>query len=92
MGRISHPAFQTSLYDVIYAPNQFTPAYMGLLDVIVELGPRQSCYDAALDCLNGVRVLPEKYLYFSSIPLWPGLNVACPDPLRIEGHIFYYYP
>ena len=90
--RIASAHFQTNLYDVIYAPNQFTPAYTGLLEVILAMGPRQSSYDAAMACFNGVRTIPSQYLYFSGVAYWPALQIACPDPIRIDGHIFYYYP
>ena len=90
--RIASAHFQTNLYDVIYAPNQFTPAYTGLLEVILAMGPRQSSYDAAMACFNGVRTIPSHYLYFSGVAYWPALQIACPDPIRIDGHVFYYSP
>ena len=90
--RIASSHFQTNLYDVIYAPNQFTPAYTGMLEVILAMGPRQSSYDAAMDCFNGVRTIPPQYLYFSGVAFWPALQIPCPNPIRIDGHVFYYYP
>ena len=92
LSRIKNPAFQTTLYDVIYGPGQFTPALTGLLGVILAMGPRQSCYDAALECLNGKWVIPERYLFFCSEASWKTKTIACPEPLHIEGHVFYYYP
>ena len=92
LARIAHPQFQTNLYDVIYAPNQFTPAYTGLLEVILAMGPRQSSYDVALECLNGKWAIPQKYMYFCSVESWPSKSIACPDPWTIGNHVFYYYP
>lgn len=48
-----------SLYDVIYAPGQFTPAYL-----VSSTTPTQSCINAATQVLTSGVTIPSNVLYF----------------------------
>lgn len=48
-----------SLYDVIYAPGQFTPAYL-----VSSTTPTQSCINAATQVLSSGVTIPSNVIYF----------------------------
>lgn len=48
-----------SLYDVIYAPGQFTPAYL-----VSSTTPTQSCVNAATQVLSSGVTIPSNVIYF----------------------------
>ncbi len=91
--RILDPRFQMTIYDVIYAPNQFTPAYTGNLDILLARGgTRESSFATARDCFNGARSIPERFLYFSAENQWDWVLqwMEIHETLQIGNHIFYY--
>ena len=91
--RILDPRFQLTIYDVIYAPNQFTPAYTGNLDILLARGgTRESSFATARDCFNGARSIPERFLYFSAESQWDWVLqwMEIHETLQIGNHIFYY--
>lgn len=55
MNRVRSGAYPSTIYGVIFASWQFTPAMCGKLDQVYESGKiRQSCIDAAKEALSGV--------------------------------------
>lgn len=53
MNRVKSPAYPNTMYSVIYASGQFTPARSGRVARVYESGPPESCYQAAAAALNG---------------------------------------
>ena len=53
MNRVKSPAYPNTIYSVIYASGQFTPAMSGKVARIYESGPKDICYQAAAAALNG---------------------------------------
>ncbi len=54
MNRVKCPAYPNTMYSVIYASGQFTPAMSGKVDRVYASGQvRQSCIDAAKEALAG---------------------------------------
>ncbi len=49
-----HRGYASSIYGVIYAPGQFSPAGSGRVAQILSQGPSGSCLQAAQEALNGV--------------------------------------
>ncbi len=88
--RILSPQFQMTIYDVIYGPGQFTPVTNGTLDIMLAKGARESCVQAARDCLNGVRTIPEEYLFFCSLNSWYSKPKKYIEYFQLGSHMFYY--
>lgn len=53
MNRVRSAAYPNSLYGVIYASGQFTPAGAGSVDRRIEAGVSATCLQAAREALNG---------------------------------------
>ena len=54
INRLEKGCYGSSLADVIYQPEQFTPAYNGLVNQVLESGKvNESCYAAAREALAG---------------------------------------
>ena len=53
MNRVRSGAYPSTVYDVIYASGQFTPAKTGSLSRVYNNGPKQICIQAAIEALNG---------------------------------------
>lgn len=53
MNRVRSPAYPATVYDVIYASGQFTPAKTGSLSRVYNAGPKEICYQAAREALGG---------------------------------------
>lgn len=53
MNRVRSGAYPDSVYDVIFASGQFTPAFSGSLQRVYANGPSAVCYQAAGEVLNG---------------------------------------
>jgi len=53
MNRVKSPAYPNTMYAVIYASGQFTPAKSGRVAKVYNSGPPESCYQAAAAALNG---------------------------------------
>ena len=60
LNRTKNPVFPSTIYDVIFQKNQFTPAKSGS----IHLTPNEESILAAKLCLEGVEVLPTA-LYFN---------------------------
>lgn len=55
MNRLEKGTYGSTLVDVIYQPEQFTPAYNGLVNKVLANGKvNESCYQAAREALAGV--------------------------------------
>lgn len=83
MNRVESPRFPNTLKGVIYQSGQFSPAWTGRLDKVLERGPRPLCYTAAKAALNGARYAPVKHCYFfrSASTGVSGINVG--------GNVFF---
>lgn len=53
MNRVKSPAYPNTIYSVIYASGQFTPAMSGKVARVYESGPPERCYQAAAASLMG---------------------------------------
>lgn len=53
MNRVKSPAYPNTIYSVIYASGQFTPAMSGKVAKVYESGAPDSCYQAAAAAING---------------------------------------
>ncbi|MCQ2520432.1 MAG: cell wall hydrolase [Lachnospiraceae bacterium] len=53
INRVRSGAYPSTVYDVIYASGQFTPAKTGSLSRVYNQGPKQICLQAAQEALNG---------------------------------------
>ncbi len=65
LNRVLSTSFENTIYDVIYAPGQFTPAMTGLLDQVLASGASETSYAAARAALNGENPVGD-CLYFNS--------------------------
>lgn len=54
MNRVRSSAYPNTIYSVIYASGQFTPAGSGLVDRRLQNGVSESCLQAAQEAINGV--------------------------------------
>ena len=54
MNRVKSPAYPNTIYSVIYASGQFTPAMSGRVARVYESGPSQTCLQAAIEAIQGV--------------------------------------
>ncbi len=54
VNRLKLGRYGNSLYNVIYAPSQFSPAGSGQVAAVLAAGPKASCIQAAQDALAGV--------------------------------------
>ncbi len=53
MNRVNSPAYPSTVYNVIFASGQFTPAKSGSLARVYSKGPKDSCIQAAREALAG---------------------------------------
>ena len=53
MNRVRSQAYPETVFDVIFATGQFTPVKSGFLSRVYNEGPREICYQAAREALNG---------------------------------------
>ena len=53
VNRVRSGAYPSTVYDVIYASGQFTPAKSGSLSRVYNKGPKESCLQAARQALGG---------------------------------------
>ena len=53
MNRVKSPAYPNTIYSVIYASGQFTPAMSGKVARIYNSGPPELCLQAAIAAING---------------------------------------
>lgn len=86
LNRVKDPYFPNTIHDVIYAPNQFPPAYNGKLDQAI---PNESVKKATLAAMNGENNV-EGALYFhnprvSGGGFWNSLTLVD----EIGNHRFY---
>lgn len=70
-----------SLYDVIYAPGQFTPAYL-----VSSTTPTQSCIDAATQVLSGGITIPSNVIYFRA-----GYYFDWAEPYTNMDNVYFSY-
>ncbi len=54
MNPVRSGAYPSTLYGVIYASGQFSPAGSGKVDARIAKGVKSSCLKAATEALNGV--------------------------------------
>ncbi len=86
MNRVESPRFPNTIYDVIFAPNQFTPTRNGA----INKEPNEQSVVAAKLCLEGVRVGGDA-LYFVNPRISPNSWAARNRPyvMTIGGHAFF---
>ena len=83
MNRIESPKWPSTLHDVIYQKNQFSPVRTGKLDRILANGPASLCYTVAKDALNGARLDKVKNCYsFRMVGTWS-------NGIVVGDNIFY---
>lgn len=81
MNRVRSPRFPNTIYEVIFAPGQFSPAMDGKVDRVLESGKiNESCIKAAKEALSGVSNVGDMK-YFRT--------VNGRDGLIIGNHVFY---
>ena len=80
MNRVRSAAFPNTIYGVIYAPGQFTPAGAGLVDKRLANGLSASCLQAAQEALSGYSNVGAA-LYFRRTGSHEGLVVG--------NHVFW---
>lgn len=73
--------FAGSIYDVIYQPGQFTPAYTGRLASRLSKGVSSSCLQAAQEALNGVDNVNGALFFKRASSGQPGIVIG--------NHVFY---
>lgn len=83
LNRTKHPDFPNTIYDVIFAKNQFPPAHK---PGFKELTPDRSCVIAAKMALEGINNI-DKCLYFNNRPF---KNKSKDLYKQIDGEYFYY--
>lgn len=83
INRVRSSAFrQNTIFDVIYAPSQFSPASNGALALaLANNSATDACYNAARDAMSGAS--PVGNCVFFRTPV-PGL-----EGIVIGGHVFY---
>lgn len=86
MNRVESPKFPNTIYEVIFAPKQFTPAMTGS----INREPNAESVIAAKLCLEGVRVGGNS-LYFVNPNVSPNSWAARHRPyvMTIGGHAFF---
>ncbi|MFI3238830.1 MAG: cell wall hydrolase [Lachnospiraceae bacterium] len=82
LNRVRSSKYPNSVYGVIYASGQFTPALTGKLDAVMISGKAtQSCYNAAKEALNGYTNVGDS-LYFR-------VNNGSREGYVLGNHVFY---
>lgn len=76
-----HSGYGGSLYDVIYARGQFSPAGSGQVAAAAAAGPRASCIQAAQEALSGVDNTGGARSFRPSRSGYPGLVIG--------NHVFW---
>lgn len=81
MNRVRSSAYPNTIYGVIYASGQFTPAMNGKLDKVLESGKiNESCIKAAKEALSGVSNVGD-LTHFRTVNGREGLIIG--------NHVFY---
>ena len=80
MNRVRSAAFPNTIYGVVYAPGQFTPAGAGLVDKKLASGLSASCLQAAQEVLDGYSNVGGA-LYFR--------RAGSHDGLVVGNHVFW---
>ncbi|MBR3308132.1 MAG: cell wall hydrolase [Lachnospiraceae bacterium] len=80
MNRVRCGAYPNTIYGVIYAPYQFTPAGTGHVDKQIAVGVNPSCLQAAQEALNGYSNVGNA-MYFR--------RAGKHDGIVIGAHVFW---
>lgn len=81
MNRVRSGAYPNSIYGVVYAAGQFTPAFSGAVDRRIAAGVNPACVQAAQDAING---------YSNVGPATHFRPVSCGhEGIAIGGHVFW---
>ena len=80
MNRVRSAAFPNTIYDVVYAAGQFTPAGAGLVDKKLASGVSATCLQAAQEVLDGYSNVGGA-LYFR--------RAGSHDGLVVGNHVFW---
>lgn len=80
MNRVRSGAYPNSLYGVIYASGQFTPAGAGAVDRRIAAGVNSTCLQAARDALNGLSTVGSA-THFRAAGTHEGIVIG--------GHVFW---
>ncbi|MCQ2524636.1 MAG: cell wall hydrolase [Lachnospiraceae bacterium] len=80
MNRVRSGAYPATVYDVIYASGQFTPAKSGSLTRVYNAGPKAICMQAAREVLNGYTNIGDMTHF---------RRRGTHDGFEIGNHVFY---
>lgn len=80
MNRVRSGAYPSTIYGVIYASGQFTPARTGAVDRRLEKGVSQQCLQAAQDAINGYSPVGTA-MHFRPVGAREGIVIG--------GHVFW---
>ena len=80
MNRLRSGAYPNTLYGVIYASHQFSPAGCGALDRRIAKGVDNSCLQAAQEALNGYSNVGNATHF---------RRTGAHDGIVIAGHVFW---
>ena len=80
MNRVRSSAFPNTITEVVYQPNQFSPAASGRLALVMQTGVSASAQQAANEVLSGTTTV--NCLYFRS-------DNGTIDGISIGGNVCY---
>lgn len=83
MNRVESPRFPNTIPEVVYAPGQFAPTWLGSMERTLERGPSELAYQVAQDALNGARLaeVSDCYYFLAESEDVQGVNVG--------GNVFF---
>lgn len=86
INRYLNGAWGSSIYDVVYAPCQFSVTQSPMLDYYIENGAQSSCVQAVRDAVSGTNNIGS-YMYFR--PTW-NVDTSSLGAYKVIGnHVFY---
>ncbi|MCI7180287.1 MAG: cell wall hydrolase [Schaedlerella sp.] len=83
MNRVESPRFPNTIPEVVYAPGQFAPTWLGSMEKALQKGPTDLAYQVAQDALNGARLaeVSDCYYFLAESEDVQGVNVG--------GNVFF---
>lgn len=83
MNRVYDSRFPNSISGVVYAAEQFEPAFSGRLEYVLNAGPTSLSYQVAQDAINGARLaeVADCYYFLYAGTGHPGINIG--------GNVFF---
>lgn len=83
MNRVYDSRFPNSISGVVYAAEQFEPAFSGRLEYVLNAGPTSLSYQVAQDAINGARLAEVADCYYF---LYAGTGHS---GINIGGNVFF---